>query len=91
MAKVAQDFNIGRTTVLGIKKNREGIQNAAQKFQENGVIERRTMKTAKLVCLEDSLFLWILQERMKKHVLTPEIVRIKAEQLFSMLQTRGVI
>lgn len=90
MAKVSQEFNIGRTTVLGIIKNREAIRNAAHKFQENGVNDRRTMKTAKLVALEDSLFVWILQERMKKHIILPEIVRTKAEQLFSMLQAREV-
>ncbi|XP_062539179.1 jerky protein homolog-like [Armigeres subalbatus] len=70
--------------------NRETIENTAYKYQETGVTERRTMKTAKLVALEEALYLWILQERRKKHILIPEIVRAKAEQLFSMLQTRNV-
>ncbi|XP_062534107.1 jerky protein homolog-like [Armigeres subalbatus] len=90
VTKVSREYNIGRTTLLGFIKNRETIENTAYKYQETGVTERRTMKTAKLVALEEALYLWILQERRKKHILIPEIVRAKAEQLFSMLQTRNV-
>ncbi|XP_062558071.1 jerky protein homolog-like [Armigeres subalbatus] len=75
VTKVSREYNIGRTTLLGFIKNRETIENTAYKYQETGVTERRTMKTAKLVALEEALYLWILQERRKKHILIPEITR----------------
>ncbi|EDS37863.1 predicted protein [Culex quinquefasciatus] len=55
VSTVSKEFNIARTTVLNIKKQEESIRLAHQKFLENGVKERRTVKTAKLVTLEDCL------------------------------------
>ncbi|XP_039450534.1 jerky protein homolog-like [Culex pipiens pallens] len=90
VSAVSKEFNIARTTVLNIKKQEESIRLAHQKFLENGVKERRTVKTAKLVTLEDCLFVWILQERLKKHILLPDIVRAKGEQMFRSLKEQGV-
>lgn len=76
--------------MLNIKKQEESIRLARQKILENGVKERRTVKTAKLVTLEDCLFVWILQERLEKHILLPDIVRAKGEQMFRSLKEQGV-
>ncbi|XP_062538718.1 jerky protein homolog-like [Armigeres subalbatus] len=46
------------------------------------------MKSARFIDLEEALFMWILQERNKKHTITPDVVKTKAEVLFSMLKEK---
>lgn len=86
LENVSKKFKIAKSTVINISKKREVIREKENEFRENGVEGRRTVKTAKFVDVEQAVFLWIMQERSKKHVITPDTVKAKAELLFEMLK-----
>lgn len=81
-------FNVCRSTVANISRNRDSIRTAENRFRETGVSGRRTVKTARFTEMEDALFVWLLQERNKKHTITPDVVKTKAELLFPIFQEK---
>nr|XP_029723027.1 jerky protein homolog-like [Aedes albopictus] len=88
LERIARQFNICKSTVLNISRQRDSIQTAENRFRESGVSGRRTVKKARFCDLEEALFMWMLQERNKKHILTPDAVKVKAELLFKMFKEK---
>lgn len=65
LEKIARRFNVCKSTVLYISRNRDSIRTTESRYRESGVSGRRTTKTARSVDLEEALFVWMLQERNK--------------------------
>lgn len=56
---VAKQFNVGRSTVYDIRKNRNKIENFVR-TADSGIGRRQTMKTGEYPQLEETLFSWFL-------------------------------
>ncbi|XP_055622899.1 jerky protein homolog-like [Toxorhynchites rutilus septentrionalis] len=60
-----------------------------EEYREHGVNSRKTMKTQNFPLMEESVYVWILQQREANIIVTSEVLRVKAELLFREIQKRG--
>ncbi|GFV94781.1 jerky-like protein [Trichonephila clavipes] len=77
-ASLAQFYNVGKSTISDIKKNRETILNSASKLDsEDGSKKRKTTREANDVVLDRALYLWFSQRRREQRGpdIGPSVVR----------------
>lgn len=83
-------FGVGASSVGRFLKNKESIRMKLEKFREHGVENRKTMKEQNFPLLEEALYLWVLQQREANIIVTLDVIKAKAEQLFQCFQDLGV-
>lgn len=85
--KLATEFNVGKSTITDIKKHEQKILNFTDKFEsEDGPANRKTLKHAENVKLEEAIFTWFLQQRSKGEPISGPIVCEKAIMLNELLK-----
>lgn len=84
VSDIAQEYNIGVTTVCDIRKN--GDEKLLKYRKENMLnLSRKSMKTSEFPLLDKALKLWVYQERTKQYTLTDNIFQTKAVEFFRIL------
>lgn len=77
IVSLSKTYGVGRATIHDIRKNSEKIKTFCGK-NENLKSLRKTMKTGEFPQVEDSLYLWFLQERKRHTPISGEILKEKA-------------
>ncbi|XP_065082426.1 tigger transposable element-derived protein 2-like [Ochlerotatus camptorhynchus] len=83
-------FGVRASSVGRFLKNKESIRMKLEKFREHGVENRKTMKEQNFPLMEEALYLWVLQQREANIIVTLDVIKAKAEQLFQCFQDLGV-
>ncbi|XP_062541743.1 jerky protein homolog-like [Armigeres subalbatus] len=83
---LARSYGVGRSTIYDIYKQKERIKCSSDKLSASGLKTRRTTKLALYPQMEEALFIWVLQQRLQQNVITPDVVKTKAEFFFAHLQ-----
>lgn len=79
LLKVAQDYNVGKTTVGDWKRNRNEIEKWCSQRATSTVLEdRKTMKKCDYEKVSEALFLWFTQNRDKGVPMSGPILQEKA-------------
>lgn len=84
--KIAQDFNVGKSTVGDWKKNRKEIEQwCTTQASTSGIKKRKTMKKGGFEELSEALFLWFVQNREKGVPISGPLLKEKALQFYKDL------
>lgn len=83
LKKIAEDLNVGTSTVSDWKKNKDDLIKFATKTASS-TVPRKTMKKFENEELNEALFLWFMQEREKGIQLTGPLIQEKARALASL-------
>lgn len=86
---IGKNHGVGAATVARFVKMKDLIRAKVEAYKEHGIENRRTLKKQQYPLLEEVLFLWVLQQREQNIIISPEVLKMKAEVLFSNLQKRG--
>lgn len=84
LVSLAKEFGVGRATIHDIRKNSEKIKNFCGK-NENVKSSRKTLKPGEFPQVEDSLYLWFLQERERHTPISGEILKEKARFFYKKI------
>lgn len=77
-SSLAREFNVGKSTITDLKKNRMKILSYAS-ASEAGTDKRQTMRTSNFPLLDDAIYEWFLQERTRHTPLSGPILKEKAK------------
>lgn len=86
MCELARYYNIGRSTIHDLRKNRHKIENYL-KSVECGAGQRKTLKWSKYPRVEQALYEWYLEERQQSTV-TGEKLQEKAKILYKEIMSK---
>lgn len=79
LLKVAQDYNVGKTTVGDWKRNRNDIEKwCSQRVTATALEDRKTMKKCEYEKVSEALYLWFTQHRDKGVPISGPILHQKA-------------
>lgn len=76
-SSLASEYGVGRSTIYGIQKNRESIQQFVS-TTDCGPGKRQTLKKAEHPDVEEALYMWFLQERNRYTPISGPILAMKA-------------
>ncbi|XP_063381516.1 nuclear transcription factor Y subunit alpha-like isoform X2 [Cydia fagiglandana] len=76
-SQLSREFNIGRSTIYDIYKNRHNIETAAKLPYKS---ERKTLRSAENPELEEKLYQWYLEEK-SLYAMTGSLIILKARTL----------
>ena len=82
--QLAQEYNVNRTTIHRIKVKKEQIEEFTLKHHGSLKIRKR-IKVVKVPNIDKALYLWFLNQRSKKNIVTNEILRMKALEFHKTL------
>lgn len=77
LVSLAKKYGVGRATTHDIRKNSDKIKTFFKK-NENVKSARKTLKAGEFPQVDDSLYLWFLQERNRHTPISGEILKGKA-------------
>ena len=79
---LASEFNVGKSTISDIKRNRENILQFASKLDsEDGSKKRKTMREANDSSLEQAVHMWFVQRHSKGEPISGPLLCEKALEL----------
>ena len=65
LTSVAVEFNVGKSTVHDIVKNKAKLQTFLTEIQDGDCTKRRIVRRANLDALDKAVYLWFVQQRCK--------------------------
>lgn len=90
VSKVADDLNVGRSTVVGWKKARSNIESWCAKRQCNESMgERKSMKGSGYEQVSDALYQWFRVQREKGTTLSGPMLQERALKYYGELKEEG--
>lgn len=87
---IAKAHGLSTSSVSRYVKKKAAMRAKLEKYRECGILGRKTLKEQSYPPLEEALYVWLLQQREVNLIVTSDILKAKAEQMFSMFQSRGV-
>ena len=85
-SKIGEEYDIGRSTVLDIKRNKTKLELFSRKMVDMGMNKgTKIMKVGEYEKLDQALYVWFKQEREKNTPITGPIIAEKAKVLFPLL------
>ncbi|XP_055630510.1 jerky protein homolog-like isoform X2 [Toxorhynchites rutilus septentrionalis] len=82
-------YGVGSSSVTRFIQRKNDIRAKLKQFRENGLSSRRTMKEQSFPFVEESLYVWMLQQQEANNIVLSEVLRTKAELLFHEIQKCG--
>ena len=90
LTSVALEFNMLKSTVHDIVKNKEKLRSFLTEVQEGDCIKkRRVVRRADLDKLDKAVYLWFVQQRCKGTPISGPLLMGKALQLYPLLYTNA--
>lgn len=86
---LARKYGVGASSVSRFLQQKDELRAKLDCYREHGVESRKTMKEQHLPIMEESLYVWILQQRESNIIVTSDALRVKGELLFREIQKRG--
>lgn len=83
--KIADTFNIGKSTVGDIVKKKNDIMECYKEFKNNAITSRKTIKKCKHPDTEKALFLWFIQQRNNNNQIINDILLEKGKWFHTKL------
>lgn len=88
MCKLAKEYGIGRSTIHGLKKNKQMIVERV-KMMESGPGKRKTLRVGYYPKMENALYMWFMQQRSKHIPISGEILKAKAIEFYQKLTKKN--
>ena len=83
LQSVADEYDVGKSTVHDIVKSEEKLQAFQKEIKDGDCIKKRkTVKKADLLVLDKSVYLWFVQQRCKGTPISGPLLTSKALQLY---------
>ncbi|XP_058811334.1 jerky protein homolog-like [Topomyia yanbarensis] len=82
-------YGVGSSSVTRFLQHKDELRAKLVVYREHGIQSRRTLKEQHLPLMEESLYLWILQQREANIIVTSEALRVKGELLLHEIQKHG--
>lgn len=82
VTKIAKDYGVGKSTVCDINKKKSEIRAVVSKSY-SGVSKRKTLKLGGHPEVEESLYMWFLQQRSRGCPISGDILAEKAKFFFN--------
>ena len=86
LTSVAAEFNVGKSTVHNIVKNKAKLETVLTEIQDGDCTKKRQfVRRANLDALDKAVYLWFVQQRCKGTSISGPLLMGKALQLFPLV------
>ena len=86
LTSIAAEFNVGKSTIHNMVKNKAKLQTFLMEIQDGDCIKKRQIvRRANLDALDKAVYLWFIQQRCKGTPISGLLLMGKALQLFPLV------